>query len=238
MRTLGIIGGTSWVSTQEYYRGLNAGVQAALGGTHSAPLVVTSVDFQPYAELMAAGDWDKVLVGMTTEARRLARAGVDGIAIASNTLHVFADEVESAAGVPLVHIADAAAVPIKSAGFKRIGLMGTRYSMEKGFYTTRFRERHAIESLVPGADDRIRINTIIFDELCREKFVDSSRADLHSMADDLAARGAQCVVLGCTELPLVVKSGEVKLPVIDTLGAHVAACLQFILDRPGGLGTS
>ncbi|HEY9592871.1 MAG TPA: amino acid racemase [Spirochaetia bacterium] len=234
MRTLGIIGGTSWVSTQEYYRGLNTGVQAALGGTHSAPLVVTSVDFQPYAELMAAGDWDGALEGMKGEARRLARAGVDGIAIASNTFHVCAEEIEAAAGVPLVHIADAAAARIKAGGHTRIGLMGTRYSMEKGFYTTRLRERHAIESLVPGADERARINAIIFDELCREKFVDSSRAYLLRVVDDLAARGAQCVVLGCTELPLVVKQEDVALPVIDTLDAHVAACLDFILERPRG----
>ncbi len=231
MKTLGIIGGTSWVSSQEYYRQLNIGVQKSLGGTHSAPLVMTSVDFQPYADMMAAGSWDAVREGMTAEARRLARAGVEGIAIASNTMHVFADEIEAAAGVPVLHIADAAAARIRSAGFTRIGLMGTRYSMEKGFYTTRLRERHAIESIVPGPDDRSRINEIIFDELCREQFVDASRAYLLGIVGQLAARGAQCVVLGCTELPLVVTQAEAALPVLDTLQAHVAACLDFMLGR-------
>jgi len=230
MKRLGIIGGTSWVSSQEYYRRLNIGVQKSLGGTHSAPVVMTSVDFQPYADMMAAGDWDGVRDGMTGEARRLARAGAEGLAIASNTMHACADEIEGAAGVPVVHIADAAAARIRSSGFTRIGLMGTRYSMEKGFYTERLRARHGIESIVPGPEDRARINAIIFDELCRERFVDASRAYLLAVVGRLAGQGAQCVVLGCTELPLVITQADVALPVLDTLDAHVAACLDFILS--------
>jgi aspartate racemase len=167
---------------------------------------------------------------MTLEARRLARAGVDGIAIASNTMHMFAGEIEAAAGLPVIHIADAAAARIRAAGLTRIGLMGTRYSMEKDFYKTRLRERHGIDSIIPGADQRTRINGIIFDELCMSRFLDASKTYLLGIVGELAARGAQCVVLGCTELPLVVKQAEVALPVLDTLDAHVDACLDFMLQ--------
>jgi aspartate racemase len=231
MRRLGIIGGMSWVSSAEYYRLLNEGVREALGGTHSAPLVMSSVDFQVYSDLMARGDWDGVRSGLIGEAERIATTGVEAIAIATNTMHMFAADIERASGLPVLHIADAAAAELKAAGHTRVGLLGTRYSMEKDFYRVRLAERHGIECVTPAAPDRERINAIIFDELCVGRFIAGSRAWLLGVVDALASEGIQSVVLGCTELPLVIKQADVRLPVMDTLSAHVHACLAFLFDK-------
>lgn len=232
MRSLGIIGGMSWVSSAEYYRLLNEGVQKALGGNHSAPIVMSSVDFQPYSDLLARGEWERIRDALVSEAQRLARTGVEAIAIATNTMHMFADDIEKAAGLPVLHIADATAHRLHDAGYTLIGLMGTRHSMEKDFYRTRLKERHGIESLIPASPERERINAIIFDELCAGRFLDASKKFLLGVVGSLAAQGVQCVVLGCTELPLVIRQADVQLPVVDTMSAHVQACLDFMLkDR-------
>jgi aspartate racemase len=236
MRGLGIIGGMSWVSSAEYYRLLNEGVQKALGGTHSARIVMSSVDFQVYSDLMARGDWDGVRDGLVTEAERIARTGMEAIAIATNTMHMFADDIEKASGLPVIHIADAAAQWIHDRGYTRIGLLGTRHSMEKEFYRARLKDRHGIESLIPEAADRERINAIIFDELCAGRFIDASRAYLLGVIDELCTQGIECVVLGCTELPLVIKQADVRLPVLDTMSAHVQACLSFLFDKEDSPG--
>jgi aspartate racemase len=232
MRSLGIIGGMSWVSSAEYYRLLNEGVQKALGGNHSAPIVMSSVDFQPYADLLARGEWDLIRDALVTESQRIARTGVEAIVIATNTMHMFADDIEKSVGLPVLHIADAAARRLRGAGYTRIGLMGTRYAMEKDFYRARLKERHGIESLIPAAPERERINAIIFDELCAGRFLDASKRFLLGVVDSLAAQGSQSVVLGCTELPLVIRQADAQLPVLDTMSAHVQACLDFLLGNP------
>ena len=229
MKTLGILGGTSWVSTVEYYRLLNEGVQKALGGVHSARLMVSSVEFHEYSDWMARDDWAAVERGLQAEARRLRAGGSDAILIASNTMHVYADQVQEAAGVPVLHIADSVGSLIAERKLGTIGLMGTRYSMEKEFYRVRLSERYGIESLIPPEEERTRINRIIFDELCQGKFMDESREFVLGAARKLIQRGAQGIVLGCTELPLIVRDEDLSVPRFDTMAAHAADGVRFLL---------
>lgn len=184
MKMLGIIGGMSWLSTLEYYRLLNEGVRKALGGSHSARLILSSVEFQETADAMGRGEWDAVKAVLVAEAERLASAGADGILIATNTMHMFADEVERAAGVPLLHIADAVGERIRDGRVDTVGLLGTRYSMEGDFYRVHLRERFGIESLIPDAPRRERINAIIFDELYA-----GHRARMYGASPDREAGG-------------------------------------------------
>jgi aspartate racemase len=234
MGTLGILGGMSWVSTLEYYRLLNEGVQKSLGGVHSARLLVSSVEFQELSDWMARGDWAAVEGVLVAEGRRLAAAGAGAILIASNTMHLYAEEVQAAAGVPVLHIADAVGKRIAARGVRTIGLMGTRYSMEKDFYRLRLRQRFGIESLIPAEDERARINSIIFDELCRGKFLDASRAFVLEAARGLVERGAQGIVLGCTELPLIVHPEDLSVPRFDTMAAHAEDGVGFLLGHEEG----
>jgi aspartate racemase len=229
MRLLGILGGLSWVSTLEYYRLLNEGVQKSLGGVHSARLLLSSVEFQEYSDWMAAGDWESVERGLRAEAKRLRAGGADALLIASNTMHLHADAVREAAGVPVLHIADSAGRLIAARSIRTIGLMGTRYSMEKDFYRVRLKEKFGIESLIPPEAQRNRINSVIFNELCQGKFIDDSRGFVLEAARELIQRGAQGIVLGCTELPLVIHDADLSVPRFDTMAAHVEDGLRFLL---------
>jgi aspartate racemase len=220
----------SWVSTLEYYRLLNEGVQKSLGGTHSARLLVSSVEFHQMSDWMARGDWDSVKGVLVTEGRRLASAGADVLLIASNTMHMYADEIQAAAGVPVLHIADAVGKRIAARGVRTIGLMGTRYSMEKDFYRLRLQQKFGIESLIPDENQRRRINTIIFDELCQGKFLDASRTLVLDAARELVGRGAQGIVLGCTELPLIVHPEDLTVARFDTMAAHAEDGVAFLLE--------
>jgi aspartate racemase len=223
----------SWVSTLEYYRLLNEGVQKSLGGTHSARLLVSSVEFQELSDWMARGDWAAVEGVLLTEGKRLASAGADAILIASNTMHLYADEVQAAAGVPVLHIADAVGKRMAARAMGTIGLMGTRYSMEKDFYRLRLRQRFGIESLIPDEDQRQRINAIIFDELCQGKILEPSRAFVLEAARQLVDRGAQGIVLGCTELPLIVHPEDLSVARFDTMAAHAEDGVRFLLGDGG-----
>ena len=229
MKMLGIIGGMSWVSTLEYYRLLNEGVQRALGGSHSARLLMSSVEFGEMAGQMARGDWPAVEKTLLEEGRRLARAGAEAVLIASNTMHLYAGQVEAAAGVPVLHIADAVGRKIAAAKVRTVGLMGTRYSMEKDFYRVRLREKFGIECLIPEEAERGKINSIIFDELVSGKFLDDSRACVIAAAGGLVRRGAQAIVLGCTELPLIVQQEDLAVPRFDTMASHAEDGVRFLL---------
>jgi aspartate racemase len=229
MKTLGILGGMSWVSTLEYYRLLNEGVQKALGGNHSARLLVSSVEFQELSDAMARGDWASVERVLLAEGKRLSSAGADAILIATNTMHLYAEAIQEAAGIPVLHIADAVGSRMAAKSLATIGLMGTRYSMEKDFYRVRLREKFGIESLIPPEDQRARINAIIFDELCQGRFVDESRSFVIDSARELIQRGAQAVVLGCTELPLIVQDEDLSVPRFDTMAAHAEDGVRFLL---------
>lgn len=229
MRVMGIIGGMSWESTAEYYRILNEEVARRVGGSASARLLVSSVDFSFYTARMKDGRWDEIREALVGEARRLAAGGAEGILIATNTMHLFAREIEEAAGLPLLHIADAAGAAAKARGARRVGLLGTAYTMEKGFYRERLAERFGIEAVVPPPPERAEVNRVIFDELCLGVFRDESRRALREIAAGLAAAGAEGVVLGCTELPLAMKDGDVGVPYWDTTALHAQAAVDFML---------
>ena len=229
MRLIGILGGMSWESTVEYYRILNEEVARKLGGLASARILLASVDFSWYASRMGEGRWEEIGEALAGEARRLARGGAEALLVATNTMHRFAAELEAAAGIPLLHIADAAAEAAKARGARRVGLMGTSYTMEWGFYRDRLRERHGIEAIVPPPAERALVNRIIFEELCRGIITEESRAALRGVAAGLGAAGAEGIVLGCTELPLAMKEGELDLPYWDTTALHARAAADFML---------
>ncbi len=231
MKTLGIIGGMSWESTIVYYRLINEAIRDRLGGLHSARLVLSSVEFQAFSDDMAAGRWDEVERNLLFEADRLVASGVDGILIATNTMHLFAEAIAERSGLPVVHIADATGKAIVRAGAGHIGLLGTRYSMEKGFYKDRLAERYGIEAQVPGEADRLEINRIIFSELCEGRFLDSSKRRLLEIIGTLREKGIEGVVLGCTELPLILKPDDFDFPLWDTLALHALAAVDFMLEE-------
>ncbi len=229
MRLVGIIGGLSWESTAEYYRLLNGEVALRLGGLSSARVVLSSVDFSWYAQRMKAGLWEEIGAALVEEGLRLARAGAEAIVIATNTMHLFAGEIEAAAGLPVLHIADAAGQAMVDAGLRRAGLLGTIFTMEKDFYRDRLRARFGIETIIPPPAERKAVDAIIFDELCRGIFRDESRLRLREIALGLAKEGAEGIILGCTELPLVMKDGDLPLAYLDTTRLHVKAAADFMV---------
>lgn len=229
MRTLGLIGGMSWESTAHYYRLINEGVRARKGGLHSAPLVMLSVDFAAIAALQHDGDWAGIEARMVDAAQRLEQAGAEAIAIATNTIHKVAPAVEAATGVPLLHIADAAAEAIVRAGYRRIGLLGTAFTMEQPFYRERL-ERHGLSVIVPNASQRAEVHRIIYDELVRGEVNDASRAFYRATIAALVDQGADAVVLGCTEIMLLVQPTDAAVPLFDTTALHAAQAVEFILS--------
>jgi aspartate racemase len=232
MKTIGLLGGMSWESSLEYYRIINDEVKKRLGGLHSAQCVLYSVDFAPLEEWLRAGDWDAIARALAAAARRLEAAGAGLVLIATNTMHQIADRVQEALTVPLLHIADTAGAQAARLGMRRVALLGTRFTMERDFYRGRLRDGHGVETLVPGEIERAEINRIIFDELCVGVFDESSRATLRSVIASLAARGAEGVVLGCTELPLIVKPADAPVPVLDTMRLHALAAVDAALAGP------
>ena len=228
MRTLGVLGGMSWTSTQSYYRLLNEGVAARLGGLHSAQLLLHSVDFEPVARAQHDGDWDATLAVLSEAAQGLARAGAQGLLIATNTMHKVADEVERACGLPLLHIADATAEAILADGLSTVGLLATAFTMEQDFYVGRLRDR-GIDVLVPDAAQRAEVHRIIYDELCLDVVLDSSRQTYRDVIASLVDRGAQAVVLGCTEISLLVGPDDSTVGLYDTTRIHAEAGVAFLL---------
>lgn len=238
MRAIGILGGMSWESTAEYYRILNEEIARRAGGLSSARLYLASVDFSGYAARMREGRWDEIREALVGEALALKRAGAEAILVATNTMHRFAPEIEGATGLPLLHIADAAGAAARGRGAGLVGLLGTRYTMEGGFYAGRLRERFSIETIVPPAKERAEVDAIIFDELCRGVFGAASRARLLKIARGLEERGAEGIVLGCTELPLAMDDGDLGVPYFDTTRLHALAAAGFMLGEaaPGAVG--
>ena len=229
MKSIGLIGGMSWESTVMYYQVINREVGRRLGGLRSAPLAMLSVDFEEIASRQKLGDWDGMAAMLSDAARSLVRAGADCVLIGTNTMHKVAPEVQAAVDVPLLHIADVTADAIIKAGCKTVGLMGTRFTMEQSFYVDRL-DSKGVECVIPDEAQRAEIHRIIFEELCKGVFKDSSRAALKAIVADLAARGAQGVVLGCTELPLILSADDVEIPVFDTTTLHALAAVEFALN--------
>ena len=231
MRTLGLLGGMSWESTLPYYRILNERVRERLGGLHSAQLLMYSVDFAPIEDMQRGGDWEAAGELLAQAAARLVGAGADAIVICTNTMHLVASQVEAAAGVPLLHIADATAQRIRAAGLARVGLLGTRFTMEQPFYRERL-EQAGLQVLLPDAPARERIHAVIYDELCRGRIEAASRDAYRAIITDLVARGAQAVILGCTEIGLLVGDDDAAVPLFDTARIHAEAAADWALDSP------
>ena len=228
MKTIGLIGGMSWESSAHYYRLINERVRARHGGLHSARVLMLSLDFAPIADLQASGDWETLSAQMADAARSLTAGGADMLLICANTMHLCADAVEAATDVPLLHIADPTITSIRAAGMSRVGLLGTAYTMEKPFYVDRMAAA-GIEGLVPNADDRATVHRIIFDELVQGVIHDESRSEYRRIIAALVADGAEAIVLGCTEIMLLVGASDSAVPLFDTLELHAEAAVSKAL---------
>lgn len=230
MKTVGLIGGMSWESTVTYYQLLNEGIKDALGGLHSAKVLLYSVDFFEIEALMSRGEWDEAANQLGNVAARLEQAGADMILICTNTLHKVAPQVQAKIGVPLVHIAEAAAEALLSQGITRVGLLGTKYTMTQEFYRDKLVER-GIEVLIPEGEDIDLVNRVIFEELCLGIVKEESRAEYLRVIAALQQHGAQGILLGCTELGLIVAKEDVSLPLFDTTEIHAKKALTLALSK-------
>lgn len=229
MKVIGLIGGMSWESTVTYYEVINQTVAEELGGLHSARIVLYSVDFDEIERCQSSGNWERSAEILSDAARALERAGADLLLICTNTMHKVADEVAAAVSIPLLHIAGMTADELDRAGVTAVGLLGTRYTMEQDFYTGVL-ERRGFTVLTPGEEDRALVNRVIFDELCRGDIRDESRAAFLRIIDDLAARGAQGVILGCTEIGLLVHPDDTDVPLFDTTLIHARGAAFAALE--------
>ncbi|WP_319562030.1 aspartate/glutamate racemase family protein [Marispirochaeta sp.] len=230
MKQIGLIGGMSWESTKEYYRILNQLAAKELGGLHSAECIIASVDFGPIAEWMHRDEWEPIRKELISKARSLERAGAELVLIATNTMHLLADDVAAGISVPLLHIADAAGEACVNKGLKRVALMGTKFTMEMGFYTEKLKNTYGLKVVIPENEDRKKIDGIIFNELCAGIFTESSREYLIRTAGRLIEQGAEGVILGCTELPLMVKASDLPVPVLDTMELHAEKAFYTALN--------
>ncbi|MCY4146426.1 MAG: aspartate/glutamate racemase family protein [Chloroflexi bacterium] len=229
MRRIGLIGGLSWESSAEYYRIINQAAQRRLGGLHSANCVMLSFDFAEIEALQAAGDWAAATQRMALAARRVAEAGARWMVTWTNTIHEMADAVQAAAELPLVHIADATAQPILQAGLQTVGLLGTRFTMQQHFYRGRLGERHGLNVLIPDEASCAAVHDIIYNELVRGEVRAESRREYQRVIEQLAAAGAQAVILGCTEISLLIKPADSALPTYDSTELHALAALDWAL---------
>jgi aspartate racemase len=230
MKTIGLLGGMSWESTATYYRLINEGVKRRLGGLHSAQIVLYSVDFEPIETLQHAGDWAATARILSQAARQVEAGGADFLLVCTNTMHKVAGDIEAAIDIPLVHIADATAEALQRMGVATVGLLGTAFTMEQDFYAGRLRERFGIDVLVPAAAERKAVHDIIYGELCLGAVRDPSRDRYLSIIDGLAGRGAEAVVLGCTEIGMLVTPEFTDVPLVDTTAVHAARAVELALE--------
>ena len=229
MKVIGLIGGMSWESTVPYYRLINEGVKARLGGLHSAKIVLYSVDFAEIERLQHRGEWDEAGALLADAARALERAGADFVVLCTNTMHKVAPAIEAAVAIPLLHIADPTAAAIHQAGLSCVGLLGTRFTMEQDFYRARLTDRHGIDVVIPDDDDRALVHRVIYEELCLGRVEEASRLAYRDVIQRLVAQGAQGVILGCTEISTLVGVEDAAVPLFDTTGLHAAAAVQVAL---------
>jgi aspartate racemase len=230
MKTIGLIGGMSWESTAEYYRILNQTIKERLGGHHSGKILLYSVDFSEIETLQREGRWEEATEFMCHAAMRVERGGAECILICTNTMHKMAAEVQQAVKIPLLHIADATAMAIKKRGIERVALLGTKYTMEEDFYKGRLRHKHGFEVLVPPEEERDIINQVIYEELCLGKVEGESRKRFIQIIKRLKERGAQGVILGCTEISLLINQKDSPLELFDTTAIHAGAAVDFALE--------
>jgi len=231
MKTIGLLGGMSWESTAEYYRIINEETQRRLGGVHSARCVVYSLDFAELERAQHAGDWGAATRLVVEGTRALERAGAQLLLICSNTMHKVADAVEKAVQVPLLHIADATARAVRRKGLSRVGLLGTRFTMEEDFYRRRLEDEHGIQVLIPNTAERELVHGVIYRELVIGRIRDESREQFLQIISSLVDRGAQGVVLGCTEIGLLVKQKDAPVPLFDTTEIHALWAVDMALEQ-------
>ncbi len=228
MKTIGLIGGTTWLSTIEYYRLLNTHVNRRLGGIHSAKVLLYSVEFGAVSGLQHEEKWEDVAAMYVDIAIRLQNAGAECLVIGANTMHKMADDIQAAISIPLIHIGEATASEVRRVGLRTVGLMGTKYTMEMDFYTKKFDAR-GIETIIPLDGERELIHKAIYDEFGKGIFSDETKQRFKAIIGSLVARGAEGVILGCTEIPLLIKQADSAVPVFDTTDIHVKAAVDFAL---------
>lgn len=229
-RTLGIIGGMSWESTESYYRLINEGIKANLGHLHSADLLIHSVDFAPIETLQAKGAWAEMGEMLASSGKRLQAAGAQGLLIATNTMDKVADSVQAATNLPIIHIADAAAMVIKQKNLTKVGLLGTQFTMTQEFYKQRLIDA-GLQVVIPKDEARAEVHRVIYEELCQGQLLDSSREYYKKVIEQLAQQGCEGVILGCTEIGLLIEQKDSPIPVFDTTAIHAAAAVDFLLDN-------
>ncbi|MFC1555771.1 aspartate/glutamate racemase family protein [candidate division KSB1 bacterium] len=229
MKTIGLLGGMSWESSSVYYQIINREVQKKLGGVHSAKCVMYSVDFGEIEELQHAGEWDKLTQVMVDCAKSIQNAGADFLVICTNTMHKMAPEIEESTSMPILHIADAAAGVIKNSGWKKVGLLGTKFTMEQDFYSGRLQKKHGIDVIIPDENERDIVHEVIYTQLVKGIIDEGSRKQYVDIIRKLASRGAEAVVLGCTEIPLLVRQEDSPVPLLDTTTIHAESAVEYAL---------
>lgn len=229
MKTIGLLGGMSWESTLGYYRKINEGVRHALGGLHSAKIALYSVDFEPIEQLQHVGDWDETAKILSEAAKRIQIAGADFLLICTNTMHKVAPEIQAAIDIPLLHIADATAEILVEDGIQTVGLLGTAFTMEQDFYKGRLTEGYGLQVLVPDQADRDVVHNVIYQELCLGRTEAASKADYLRIIDELAAEGAEAVILGCTEIGMLVNQTDTNVRLLDTTAIHAAKAVEYAI---------
>jgi aspartate racemase len=230
MKTIGLVGGMSWESTLEYYRIINQRVKEKAGGFHSAKLVLYSVDFNEVEARQHQGRWAELTGLMIDAAHRVERAGADLLVICTNTMHLMADQVQDSLHIPLLHIVDVTAEAVRSLSLTRVGLLGTLFTMEQDFYKGRLRDRHGLEVVIPDEKDRQLIHAVLYGELCLGQIKEASRRAFREIMSRLGARGAQGIILGCTEIPLLVRPEDSEIPLFNTTALHARAAADLALS--------
>jgi aspartate racemase len=229
MKTIGLIGGMTWESTAEYYRIINEAVSERLGGLHSAKIVMYSFDFEEVVEPVCKGEWGEVTNSIITAAKRVEGAGADFVLICTNTMHKMAEDVAVNISIPLLHIINVTAEKIASLGLKKVGLLGTKFTMEQDFYKRRLSEKYGLGVVIPNETDRETVHNIIFKELSLGEIKNSSREQVKAIINRLSDNGAQGIILGCTELPLLIKQKDSPIPLFDTTTIHAKAAVDYAL---------
>ena len=229
MKTIGLLGGMSWESTVGYYRAINEGVKNSLGGLHSAKIILHSVDFDPIEKLQHKGDWEGTAKILSEAALSIQAAGADFLLICTNTMHKVAPEIEKAVQIPLLHIADATAELLINRGIKTVGLLGTAFTMEHDFYKGRLTRKYGLKVLVPDDADRNIVHNVIYQELCLGQTIESSKAEYIRIIEHLSYRGAEAVILGCTEIGMLVNQTDTNVELCDTTAIHAAKAVEYAI---------
>ena len=228
MKKIGLIGGTTWISTLEYYRIINETIEEKLGGLHSAHCILYSVDFDEFI-LKHKGKWEEISVLFVDIAKKLERSGADFLILCANTLHIIADDIQNNINIPLLRITDVTAEKIIESGLKKVGLLGTIYTMEDEFYKSRLKKKFNIETIIPESEDRNIINNVIINELSHEIIKKSSKQNFIKIIDKLVINGAEGIILGCTEIPMLIKKSDVNVPIFNTTFIHAKAAVEYAL---------